>query len=30
MKVEAKSKGDQEKMANVLHSLALEDPSFRV
>ena len=30
MKVEPKSKGDQEKMALALHTLALEDPSFRV
>merc|ERR1711871_747382 len=27
--VEPKSKGDQEKMANALHKLAQEDPSFR-
>ncbi len=30
MSVEPKSKADQEKMANVLHAMALEDPSFRV
>jgi elongation factor G len=30
MKVEPKSKGDQEKMAQVLHTMAVEDPSFRV
>ena len=30
MKVEPKTKGDNEKMAQVLHMLALEDPSFRV
>jgi elongation factor G len=30
MKVEPKSKGDQEKMALALYTLALEDPSFRV
>ncbi|MFM9943060.1 MAG: elongation factor G [Hyphomicrobiaceae bacterium] len=30
MKVEPKTKGDQEKMAQVLHMLAVEDPSFRV
>ncbi len=30
MKVEPKTKADQEKMATVLHMLAVEDPSFRV
>ena len=30
MKVEPKTKGDQEKMAVALHKLASEDPSFRV
>ena len=30
MKVEPKTKADQEKMAIALHTLALEDPSFRV
>ena len=30
MSVEPKTKADQEKMANVLYSMALEDPSFRV
>ena len=30
MKIEPKTKGDQEKMAIALHTLALEDPSFRV
>ena len=30
MKVEPKTKGDQEKMAVALHKLAAEDPSFRV
>ncbi len=30
MKVEPKTKGDQEKMAMALHKLAAEDPSFRV
>ncbi len=30
MKVEPKTKGDQEKMALALNTLALEDPSFRV
>jgi len=30
MKVEPKSKGDQEKMASILHTMAVEDPSFRV
>ncbi|MGE0769673.1 MAG: elongation factor G [Hyphomicrobiaceae bacterium] len=30
MKVEPKSKGDQEKMAAVLHTMSVEDPSFRV
>ncbi len=30
MKVEPKTKGENEKMAQVLHMLALEDPSFRV
>jgi elongation factor G len=30
MKVEPKTKADQEKMAVALHTLALEDPSFRV
>ena len=30
MKVEPKTKADQEKMAQALHTLALEDPSFRV
>jgi elongation factor G len=30
MKVTPKSKGDQEKMALALYSMALEDPSFRV
>jgi elongation factor G len=30
MSVEPKTKGDNEKMATVLHMLALEDPSFRV
>ncbi len=30
MKVEPKTKGDQEKMATVLHMLSVEDPSFRV
>jgi elongation factor G len=30
MKVEPKSKGDQEKMAQILHTMAVEDPSFRV
>jgi elongation factor G len=30
MKVEPKVKGENEKMAQVLHMLALEDPSFRV
>jgi elongation factor G len=30
MKVEPKTKGDQEKMAVELHKLAAEDPSFRV
>ena len=30
MKVEPKTKADQEKMASALHTLALEDPSFRV
>ena len=30
MKVEPKTKADQEKMATVLHMLTVEDPSFRV
>ncbi len=30
MKVEPKTKADQEKMAQVLYTMALEDPSFRV
>ena len=30
MKIEPKTKADQEKMAIALHTLALEDPSFRV
>ncbi|MEO7405081.1 MAG: elongation factor G, partial [Burkholderiales bacterium] len=30
MKVEPKTKADQEKMATVLHMLSVEDPSFRV
>ncbi len=30
MKIEPKSRGDQEKMALALNTLALEDPSFRV
>ncbi|HRK19903.1 MAG TPA: elongation factor G [Hyphomicrobiaceae bacterium] len=30
MKIEPKTKGDQEKMALALHTLAVEDPSFRV
>ncbi len=30
MKIEPKTKGDQEKMALALYTLALEDPSFRV
>ena len=30
MKVEPKTKADQEKMAIALHTLAIEDPSFRV
>jgi elongation factor G len=30
MKIEPKTKADQEKMATVLHLLAVEDPSFRV
>ncbi len=30
MSVEPKTKADQEKMANVLYNMALEDPSFRV
>ncbi len=30
MKVEPKTKADQEKMAQVLHMMAVEDPSFRV
>jgi len=30
MKVEPKSKGDQEKMASILHTMSVEDPSFRV
>ena len=30
LKVEPKTKADQEKMATVLHMLAVEDPSFRV
>jgi elongation factor G len=30
MKIEPKTKGDQEKMAVALHKLAAEDPSFRV
>jgi len=30
MKIEPKTKGDQEKMALALNALALEDPSFRV
>ncbi len=30
MSVEPKTKADQEKMANVLYAMALEDPSFRV
>ncbi len=30
MKVEPKSKADQEKMSQILHTMAVEDPSFRV
>ncbi|MEQ1650267.1 MAG: elongation factor G [Hyphomicrobiaceae bacterium] len=30
MKIEPKTKGDQEKMALALYTLALEDPSFRI
>ena len=30
MKVEPKTKADQEKMATVLHTMSVEDPSFRV
>ena len=30
MKIEPKTKADQEKMAIALHTLAIEDPSFRV
>jgi elongation factor G len=30
MSVEPKTKADQEKMANILYNMALEDPSFRV
>ena len=30
MKIEPKTKADQEKMAIALNTLALEDPSFRV
>ncbi len=30
MKIEPKSRGDQEKMALALYTLALEDPSFRI
>ena len=30
MKIEPKTKADQEKMATVLHMLSVEDPSFRV
>jgi elongation factor G len=30
MKIEPKTKADQEKMATALHTLAVEDPSFRV
>ncbi len=30
MKIEPKTKADQEKMATALHTMAIEDPSFRV
>ena len=30
MKIEPKTKADQEKMAQALHTMAIEDPSFRV